>query len=99
MQTCARCGKPLDPEDCFIVRSVDSDASAGLCRSEHIVAWVLRGAAWQTERPWEIDSDSLKAAGAVEVVRRRAGEEVVRAFADVDSLRQWASAGAFWGES
>ena len=93
---CARCGAAIDPSDHFLVRASDGDGFAYLCRSEHIVAWVMRGAQWQFERPWEIDAEERSATGAVKVERARSGELIERAFADTEELRAWASAGAFW---
>jgi hypothetical protein len=93
---CARCGAAIDPSDHFVVRSAVGDASAYLCRSEHIVAWVMRGAQWQFERPWEIDAADRAADGALRVERERSGQTIERDFANPEELRAWASAGAFW---
>jgi hypothetical protein len=93
---CARCGTAIDPSDHFVVRAIEGEGRAYLCRSEHIVAWVMRGADWQFERPWEIDSDARSANAAVKVERARAGETITKEFASAEDLRAWASAGAFW---
>lgn len=95
---CARCGAAIDPSDHFLVRAIGGDGTAYLCRSEHIVAWVMRGAQWQFERPWEIDADDRSAAGRVKVERVRSGTVIEREFDDAEGLRAWASAGAFWSE-
>lgn len=94
--SCARCGRPIDAADHFVVTSPDGSSRAALCRTEHIVAWVLRGAAWQVERPWEVEPAERSAAGPVRLVRVRSGETLEREFADPDELRAWASAGGFW---
>ena len=73
---CARCNAPLDPADCFVVEGT------GLCRLEHIVAWVLRGGAPE---------------GPLTVTRHRMGHEVVDSFDSAEELRAWASAGGRWG--
>jgi hypothetical protein len=93
---CARCGKAIDPSDHFVVANDDGDERAYICRSEHIVAWVMRGAAWQLERPWEAAEDRRSATGSLRVVRVRAGQEIEREFESPEELRKWASAGAFW---
>ena len=69
---CARCNTALDPADCFVI------GDAGLCRLEHIVAWVLRGGAPE---------------GPLTVTRHRMGHEVVDSFESAEELRAWASAG------
>lgn len=93
---CARCGAAIDPSDHFVVRAVNTDGTAFLCRSEHIVAWVMRGAQWQFDRPWEIDADERSASAGVKVERARSGQRIEREFASAEELRAWASAGAFW---
>lgn len=95
---CARCGAAIDPSDHFEVLATDGDEAAYLCRSEHIVAWVMRGAQWQFDRPWEIDPEARSATGAVKVKRARSGQIIERDFASAEELRAWASAGAFWSQ-
>lgn len=99
MNSCARCGKPIDPADCFEVRGGGDGQVALLCRSEHVVAWVLRGAPWQLGRPWEAAAEERMARGPLHLTRHRDGETIAREFADAEALRTWASAGAFWGEN
>ena len=93
---CARCGAAIDPSDHFEVLAVDGDGSAFLCRSEHIVAWVMRGAQWQFDRPWDIDPGARSATGALKVKRSRSGQIIERDFESAEELRAWASDGAFW---
>jgi hypothetical protein len=95
---CARCGAAIDPRDHFIVADEDSDSSAAICRAEHLAAWVMRGAAWQFDRPWEVDAALRSAAGPVQLERHRDGEIVRRRFADPEDLRKWSLAGGFWSE-
>ncbi|MBJ7457621.1 MAG: hypothetical protein JHD02_00390 [Thermoleophilaceae bacterium] len=95
---CARCGAAIDLSDHFHVRALDGEAGAFLCRTEHIVAWVMRGAHWQLERPWEVDAELRSATGGVQLRRARSGETIERSFASVDDLRAWASAGGFWSQ-
>lgn len=79
-----------------MIRDSSGERSAHLCRSEHIVAWVMRGAEWQLERPWEVASADRRATGALVLTRVRAGERIERSFASAEELREWASAGGFW---
>ena len=74
-ERCARCNAVLDPADCFVVEGT------GLCRLEHIVAWVLRGGAPE---------------GPLTVTRHRMGHEIADEFPDAEALRAWASAGGAW---
>lgn len=69
-----------------------------LCRSEHIVAWVMRGAQWQLERPWEVAAEQRAANGPIRLVRHRSGVVSEREFDDPEALREWASRGGFWSE-
>ncbi len=96
---CARCDRAIDLADHFEIRDLAGAGQAFLCRSEHIVAWVLRGAGWQFERPWEIDPERRAASGRLLLIRRRAGEELSREFENIDALKEWASAGGFWAEA
>lgn len=93
---CARCGKDLDSNNMYLAHDSSSARSAGLCRVEHIVAWVMRGAEWQVEKPWELAPDERTAEGEIELLRRRDGTETTTAFESPDALRQWASAGGPW---
>lgn len=95
---CARCGTPVAPADHFRVSSADGTAEAVFCRSEHIVAWVLRGAQWQTDRPWEVPPVQRAAQGPLLLERVRADERIERRFKDTEELRRWSSDGGFWGE-
>lgn len=95
---CARCNAAIDPSDHFQVMATDDVRTAVLCRSEHIVAWVLRGAQWQVDRPWEIEPDTRSATGSVKVKRARSGQIIERDFDSAEELRAWASAGAFWSQ-
>jgi hypothetical protein len=93
---CARCGSAIDLADSYVVQAADGTQTASLCRTEHLVAWVMRGAQWQLERPWEVDAADRSAAGPVKLLRRRAGTLRELEFDDVEELRKWASAGGFW---
>lgn len=92
---CARCGKAIDPDDSFLVIAGAGGGQAAICRVEHIVAWVMRGAGWQSERPWE-DGVPKAADGPVTLIRRRAGAELDEQFESPEGLRAWASAGGHW---
>lgn len=96
---CARCGRELDPVDHYLVHSEDGEHTAGFCRSEHIVAWVLRGAQWQLERPWEVAEEDRGAHGRLRLERVRRDTVIERQFEDLEALRAWASGGGVWGES
>lgn len=93
---CARCGSAIDVADCFVISEPEGDRAAYLCRTEHIVAWVIRGAEWQFETPWEVDASDRQAKGALTLTRIRSGERIDREFEDPEELREWASAGGFW---
>lgn len=90
---CARCGRAVDSDDRFLVRSLDSTEHAAICRIEHVVAWVMRGARWQSSNR---DADP---AAAVILERDRAGTTTEFEFENVEKLREWASAGGPWARS
>ncbi|MFT4048365.1 MAG: hypothetical protein QM648_00845 [Solirubrobacterales bacterium] len=96
---CARCGVAIDLADRFVISSSDGAGEAQLCRVEHIVAWVLRGAPWQLERPWESAAEDRAATGPIELARIRGDERIERSFDSPDELCRWASAGGLWGET
>lgn len=96
---CARCGAAIDPADHSLVRGQNSDQAAYFCRTEHIVGWVLRGANWPVERPWELDPSLRSARSTLTLKRVRAGVETAREFRDAGALKDWALAGGLWGES
>lgn len=96
--TCARCGDPIDPADYFLISAETGDGEVAICRTEHIAAWVMRGAAWQLDRPWEVEAAAHSANGPLRLERHRSGEVVVRRFVSADELGQWAIAGGFWAE-
>ena len=83
---CARCGREIDPDEHYEVVGV---ASVKLCRVEHIVAWVMRGARWK-------DGTPSGASEPLELIRRRAGSEINERFESPEELRAWASAGGHW---
>jgi hypothetical protein len=88
-QFCARCGGEIDPEEHF---EVFGEETVKLCRVEHIVGWVMRGARWKDGTP-AVPGESLT------LVRRRAGAEITEVFETPEALRAWASAGGPWGKS
>jgi hypothetical protein len=92
---CARCGGAIDPDDCYSVTG-ESGGRAALCRVEHIVAWVLRGAVWQL---LDDTAAAQSAAGDEQIVltRHRSGEAIAETFSTPEELRAWASAGGPWG--
>lgn len=79
-----------------MVHGSGAGEAAFLCRVEHIVAWVLRGAPWQLERPWEAAPEDRVAHGALVLERHRAGEKVTYKFESPEELRAWASRGGPW---
>lgn len=93
---CARCGTAIDVADCFLISDPEGERTAHLCRTEHIVAWVMRGAEWQFERPWEVDVTDRRATGELVLTRVRSGERIELSFDGPEELREWASAGGFW---
>lgn len=88
-----RCGNDVDPGDAYKVIDPDGDDFAWVCRVEHIVAWVLRGAGW--------DSGTANAAddAPVALERHRAGETTAYSFENPEALRAWASAGGPWASA
>jgi hypothetical protein len=84
--------------DHFRVMAVEGDGEAYLCRTEHIVAWILRGAPWQLDRPWDHPQERRNARGEILLKRRRAGTNLETPFDDLEALRAWASSGGAWGE-
>lgn len=88
-----RCGNAVDPDDSYKVMDPESDEFAWICRVEHLVAWVLRGAGW--------DSGSANAAPDVPLIleRHRAGARTTYEFENPEALRAWASAGGPWSTS
>jgi hypothetical protein len=95
---CARCGAAIDPADHYLIAPIDGDQRVLICRSEHIVAWLLRGGQWSCERPWEVDPEDRAASGGLAVTRVRSGNRIVRDFASPGELQAWASSGGIWGE-
>jgi hypothetical protein len=86
---CARCGREIDPEEHF---EVFGEESVKLCRVEHIVGWVMRGARWK-------DGTASEPNASLTLVRRRAGAEITEVFENAEALRAWASAGGPWAKS
>lgn len=87
-----RCGNAIDSEDAYKVLDPSSDEHAWICRVEHLVAWVLRGAGWDSGLS-EADPDA-----PLLVERHRAGTTTEYSFENLEALRSWASAGGPWGE-
>lgn len=87
---CARCGRQIDADDNFVVRSLDGTEHAAICRIEHVVAWVMRGARWPSSNR---DADPT---APVRLERNRAAEVTEFEFENVEKLREWASAGGPW---
>ena len=85
----ARCGNQIDREDHF---EVVGAGAVKLCRVEHIVAWLLRGARWA-------DGSSAGEDQSLMLVRRRSGAEMTESFDSPQALRVWASAGGHWAKS
>lgn len=96
---CARCGAAIDLADYFVIRDPSSSKCARLCRVEHIVAWVLRGAQWQLDAPWEVEALYRHACGRIQLERHRGGEVLERGFSTAAELQEWATAGGFWAKS
>lgn len=86
-----RCGNAIDHDDAYKVLDPESQEYAWICRVEHLVAWVLRGAGWDSGQSSADPSDSLK------LERHRAGSVSEHSFKNPEALRSWASAGGPWG--
>lgn len=80
----------IDSEDCYSVSSADLSRRVWICRVEHIVAWVLRGATWDDGQ------DDASSDGRLKLTRFRAGTASELVFDDPERLREWASAGGPW---
>lgn len=86
---CARCGREIDPEEHY---EVVGDQRVKICRVEHIVGWVMRGAKWQDGTTAQVDAQ-------LTLIRKRSGLEITDVFGSPEALRAWASAGGPWGKS
>lgn len=73
-----------------MVSNGESSRRAWICRVEHIVAWVLRGASWDSGQ------GNATAGNALKLTRFRAGTANEFIFDGPEELREWASAGGPW---
>lgn len=85
-----RCGNSIDRDDAYKVVDPASDEFAWICRVEHLVAWVMRGAGWDS------GTSSAGAEAPLALERHRAGATTTHEFDNPEALRAWASAGGPW---
>ena len=101
MSACTWCGRSVDAGEGF--RAYARERRAVFCRLEHVVPWVMRGAAWEkgAEAPdMEVGAcswcDAPLGDDRVLLVRTRGEHRVADGFCDVDHLAAWAKAGGRW---
>jgi hypothetical protein len=102
--SCAWCGRAIDPEDGWRVEATPGARRAAFCRLEHIVPWSIQGAHWEAGEGGEVAGGGDACAhcgeplGAVRVtlVRHRGEHRIPDAFCSVDHLVEWAKAGGRW---
>lgn len=90
-RNCARCAREIDSDDAYSVVDALTEQTVWICRVEHIVAWVMRGAKFGDGR------NARPAEGALRLTRHRSGTQTEYAFDNPEALRAWASAGGPWG--
>lgn len=98
-EACSWCGAPVAADDGWRARS--GAGRATFCRLEHVVPWVMRGAAWEpAPEPAIPDVDSACAvcgvppgASAVMLVRTRGPHAIADGFCGAEHLLAWAKAG------
>lgn len=104
---CTWCDTAVASDDGFRVYAPAGEREALFCRLEHVVAWGIRGAHWETGMDREavaVDEEVSRCSlcdaelGDVHVllVRSRGEHRIPDGFCSVDHLVQWAKAGGRW---
>jgi hypothetical protein len=101
---CSWCGAGVAAGEGFRVHEPAGSRRAVFCRLEHVVPWVIRGAAWEAADapPAHAETDAAGACawcGAaleeqrVVVVRERGEHRIADGFCSTAHLLEWAKAG------
>jgi hypothetical protein len=103
-ESCSWCSSDVGADEGFRVAEPEREHRAVFCRLEHVVPWVIQGAAWEQGRITRGDEpdDALGRCALcgdplgerrVLVVRHRGEHRIADAFCGVDHLRDWAKGG------
>ena len=103
-EQCSWCSTEVGADDGFRVAEPEHDHRAVFCRLEHVVPWIIQGAAWDSGRITRRDEpdDGLGrcalcggplGAERVLVVRHRGEHRIADAFCRIDHLADWAKGG------
>ncbi|HYF26728.1 MAG TPA: hypothetical protein VD931_13390 [Baekduia sp.] len=106
-ERCTWCGVAVGEDAGFRAAEPEADRRAVFCRLEHVVPWVIRGAAWDPgsfldeEDPDEGLGRCARCGGAlgaqrVLLVRHRGHHRIADAFCGVEHLMEWSRAGGRW---
>jgi hypothetical protein len=101
---CTWCGTDVAEDGGFRVAEPESERRAVFCRLEHVVPWILQGAAWEPGHivPDGDPDDALGRCalcgealgeGRVLVVRHRGHHRIGDAFCGIEHLLDWAKGG------
>lgn len=101
---CSWCGSSVAAGEGFRVHEPAGSRRAVFCRLEHVVPWVIRGAAWEPapgRTAWSAGEapgtcawcGGTLADGRVIVVRERGEHRIADGFCSVAHLLEWAKAG------
>ena len=107
-EACSWCGEPVAADTGLRAFEPAGARRATFCRLEHVVPWIMRGAAWEadpapaTSAPGGTDAEGEPACAvcdarlgetAVTLVRTRGAHRIPDGFCGVDHLLAWAKAG------
>lgn len=104
VEHCSWCSSEVGPDQGFRVAEPAHEHRAVFCRLEHVVPWVIQGAAWEQGRILRGDEpdDALGRCALcgdplgdrwVLVVRHRGEHRIADALCGVEHLRDWAKSG------
>jgi hypothetical protein len=103
-EQCSWCGTMVHPDDGFRVAEPVGERKAVFCRLEHVVPWILQGAAWSAGRivGQNEPDDALGRCALcgetlgdrrVLVVRYRGEYRIADGFCRLEHLLEWAKGG------
>lgn len=101
-ESCTWCGEPVAADAGLRAYERAGARRATFCRLEHVVPWVMRGAAWQVDPEPAAPGPGMSACAvcdapladtAVTLVRIRGAHRVPDGFCGVAHLLAWAKAG------
>src|ERR1700755_172613 len=104
VEHCTWCGTAMGEDEGFRVAEPESERRAVFCRLEHVVPWIIQGAAWESgrivpsggpgdaPRRFTLCGDAL-GESRVLVVRHRGEHRIGDAFCRLDHLLDWAKGG------